>query len=83
MATKNDHAADEYLWLLRLRAEYLGDLNNLSRLGGQVLFDTAWRLGIDSEFNYHTEYLGSGMRDHLWTVMQTSCFGLLKVAKCR
>ena len=67
MSTKHQRAADEYPWLLRLRAEYLSDLNNLSRLGGQVLFDTSTRFGIDSEFNYHTENLGSGMRDHLWT----------------
>lgn len=66
MSTKFEHATDEYPWLLRLRTEYLSNLNNYSRVGGQVLFDTACRLGIDSEFNYHNER-SPQFADRLWT----------------
>lgn len=39
-------------WLVRLRGEYGGDFDDLSRAGGQVLVDSASRWGIDTEANY-------------------------------
>jgi hypothetical protein len=60
-------ADDHYSWLVRARAEYADDFNDLSRIGGQVLLDSASRWGLDTEFNYRREDLGPSLYDSLWT----------------
>lgn len=59
--------SDQYNWLLRVRAEYGHNFDDLSWLGGQVLLDTASRWGVDTEFNYRRENLRDGRLDQLWT----------------
>jgi hypothetical protein len=58
--------SDQYNWLLRTRVEYGDNFDDLSRLGGQVLLDTASRWGVDAEVNYVQERLPRGGDDHLW-----------------
>lgn len=58
---------DRYSWLLRTRVEYADDLNDMSRIGGQLLLDTASRWGIDTEANYRREELDWDDHDQLWT----------------
>lgn len=53
-------------WLLRARSEYADDFDSLSKIGGAVLLEHAFRWGIDSEFNYRREEL-AWQYDHLWT----------------
>ncbi len=53
-------------WMLRARGEYADDFDSLSRIGGSLLFDTASRWGLDSEFNNFREDL-LGSRDSLWS----------------
>ena len=60
-------ADEHYSWLLRARAEYADDFDDLSRVGGQVLLDSASRWGLDTEFNHWREDLGFGRHDSLWT----------------
>lgn len=52
--------------MLRTRGEYADDFDSLARIGGALLFDTASRWGLDSEFNHHREEL-FGERDSLCT----------------
>jgi len=59
-------ATSHRTWMLRTRGEYADDFDSLSRIGGALLFDTASRWGLDSEFNHHREEL-FGERDSLWT----------------
>ena len=61
-----DNADDPYPWLLRTRVEYVDDFDSLNRLGGQLMFDTAIRLGLDTEVNYHREVQRGGQEDSLW-----------------
>lgn len=58
--------SDRYRWLLRLRGEYATDFGDLSRAGGQLLFDTASRWGLDTEAIYLHEQLPADGRDQLW-----------------
>lgn len=58
--------SDRYAWMVRLRGEYGGDFDDLSRAGGQLLFDTASRWGMDAEANYLHEQLPVDGRDQLW-----------------
>ena len=57
---------DRYTWLLRSRFEYADNFDSIQHYGGQVLWDTALRIGLDSEFNYRRETLGAAY-DSLWT----------------
>lgn len=52
---------------VRLRGEYGDDFSGLSRGSGQLLVDTAWRWGIDSEVAYRHEAFDSAPNDALWT----------------
>ncbi len=52
--------------MVRTRGEYVSNFDELSKVGGSVLFDTALRWGLDSEFNYRREDLRSS-KDSLWT----------------
>lgn len=69
-----DAAIDEDLYspevnrhlMVRARGEYVHNFDNLSKMGGAVLFDTSSRWGFDSEFNYRREDLGV-VNDDLWT----------------
>jgi hypothetical protein len=58
--------SDRYPWLLRVGGEYGGDFDDLSRAGGQVLFDTASRWGMDAEANFLREQSPADPRDQLW-----------------
>lgn len=53
-------------WLVRLRGEYGGDFDDLSRAGGQLLVDSASRWGIDTEANYLREQSLGQQHDRLW-----------------
>jgi hypothetical protein len=67
MAQLNPSLAEEhYDWLLRTRVEYAASFNDLSRIGGQVLLDTASRWGLDTEFDYLHEDRNGGREDSLW-----------------
>lgn len=57
---------DRYTWMVRLRGEYGGDFDDVSRAGGQLLFDTASRWGVDTEANYLREQRPADRHDQLW-----------------
>jgi len=59
-------ASDRHAWLVRLRGEYGGAFDDLSRAGGQVLVDSASRWGIDTEATYLHEQATGGRSDQLW-----------------
>lgn len=62
-----DEFADEsYGWLCRGRLEYGEEFDRMSHFGGQILLDTAIRIGIDSELYYMEEDLGAAGTDHLY-----------------
>jgi hypothetical protein len=54
-------------WHIRARGEYAHDLDRLSRTGGHILFDTAWRLGFDTSFDHRQEEITAAREDQLWT----------------
>lgn len=60
-------ADEHYSWLLRARTEYADNFDGLSRIGGQVLLDSASRWGLDTEFNHWREDLALNQHDSLWT----------------
>ncbi|MBI1309989.1 hypothetical protein GC176_01690 [bacterium] len=53
-------------WHLTLRGQYGDDFSGLSHASGRVLWDSTYRLGLDSEFFYRHERLPGGS-DQLWT----------------
>ena len=53
-------------WMLRTRVDYVDDLDALSKIGGQFLFDSSIRFGIESEFNHYREDFRQGVDDELW-----------------
>ncbi|MEX0866812.1 MAG: hypothetical protein WD030_05600 [Pirellulales bacterium] len=57
---------DGYTGSLRTRFEYADDWDNLSRLGGRVLWEHTSRFGLDSSFNYLEEQTGAATIDSLW-----------------
>ncbi|MCA9264274.1 MAG: hypothetical protein KDA60_10520 [Planctomycetales bacterium] len=71
------HGSDGYLvpgfedenrhfsWLARTRLEYTAAGDSMSRIGGQLLVDTALRWGTDVSMAYHEEELMEG-RDDAW-----------------
>jgi len=67
MAIGEPWTEDRYNWLTRVRADGGTDADNLSTIGGQVLFDTATRFGVDSELNYRRESRLGRAGDDLWT----------------
>jgi hypothetical protein len=58
---------DRYGWLLRARAEYASDLDDMSRIGGQLLLDTSSRWGLDTEAHRWREDVDRDTDDELWT----------------
>ena len=59
--------SEPYNWSLRFRSEYADDFDDMSRIGGHVLYETTSRFGFDTEFNHRTQDLAGGMTDELWT----------------
>jgi hypothetical protein len=55
----------EYLknWSVRISVENGNDFNGLNRFGGQVVVDTACRIGAQTQWNYYTESMSGGRRD--------------------
>ncbi len=53
-------------WSARLSAEYAGELDDLDRVGGRLLVNTASRFGVDTEMSYLEERLPGGQTDRLW-----------------
>jgi hypothetical protein len=49
----------------RLGAEYANTFDGLERIGGNLLLQTASRLGLDAQGHYLEETLANGRRDHL------------------
>ncbi|MHC4880631.1 MAG: hypothetical protein ACYTGL_29620 [Planctomycetota bacterium] len=47
------------------RGQYGDDFSGLSNASGRLLWDSSWRLGIDTEFFYRREELSQGS-DELW-----------------
>jgi hypothetical protein len=50
-------------WALRLALEDGNDFRGLNRLGGRLSLDTAWRVGLQSNWNYLHEGLDRGGPD--------------------
>ena len=56
-----------YPWSLRLRSEYANDFDDLSRFGGNLLWESAGRFGLDTSLDYRREALDPQRIDDLWT----------------
>lgn len=65
MVGEFDSPTEGYSAHLRTRLEYADNFDDLSRIGGRVLFEHTWRLGIDSSFDLHREKLGPNNHDDL------------------
>lgn len=68
----DEESYEPYPWFLRFRGEYLDDFDDLSRIGGRLLFDTVSRFGADLEVNRWDEMGPSRppdetATDNLWT----------------
>jgi hypothetical protein len=59
-------AEEHYNWLLRTRIEYADTFDELSRIGGQVLWDTSSRWGLDAQLDYLHEDRPGNPNDQLW-----------------
>lgn len=57
---------ESYDWLVRYRTEYTETFDDLSRTGGQLLWDTSSRWGIDSQFDNLRESRDLQPDDDLW-----------------
>jgi len=55
-----------YHWLVRFRTEYTESFDDLSRTGGQLLWDTSSRWGIDTQFDNLRESRDLQPDDDLW-----------------
>jgi hypothetical protein len=53
-------------WSLRVRSEYAYDFADMQRIGGQVLWESASRFGVDATTDYRSEELGHEAHDELW-----------------
>lgn len=65
MVGEYDSPTAGYLAHLRTRFEYADNFDDLSRIGGRVLFEHTSRFGIDSSFDLHREKLGINHHDEL------------------
>jgi hypothetical protein len=52
---------------VRLRAEYLDDFRDLTRIGGLLTVETPWRAGVDTEWHYWREPGDDPGRRGFWT----------------
>jgi hypothetical protein len=50
-------------WAVRLSLEDGNDCNGLNRVGGRLDIDTAWRFGLQTNWNWFHEDLGGGRSD--------------------
>jgi hypothetical protein len=55
-----------YAWSVRGNAEYGADFEDMDWVGGRLLLDTTWRLGIESDFRNVREDITSTWQDSLW-----------------
>ena len=62
----DEFAEESYGWLFRGRLEYGDEFSTMSHFGGQILLDTAIRLGIDSELYVMEEDLGAAGTDRMY-----------------
>ena len=53
-------------WSGRFSADYGSEFNDLERITGRLVFNTASRFGLDTEMSYVQEPLPDGTHDHLW-----------------
>ncbi len=57
---------ESYDWLVRMRTEYAESFDDISRTGGQLLWDTSSRWGIDTQFDNLRESRDLQPDDDLW-----------------
>jgi hypothetical protein len=50
-------------WSVQAQIENGNDFNGLNRLGTRVAVDTAWRLGVQTNWDYYQENLANGRSD--------------------
>ena len=55
------------VWTVRARAEYGENFNDLSHIGGHLLFETTSRFGFDTELTHRREEFALATHDSLWT----------------
>ena len=65
MVGEFDAPTEGYSAHLRTRFEYADNFDDLSRIGGRVLFEHTSRFGIDSSFDLHREQLSPTSQDDL------------------
>ncbi|MDZ7617498.1 MAG: hypothetical protein U1E05_10865 [Patescibacteria group bacterium] len=53
-------------WSGRFSTDYGSEFNDVDRVSGRLLFNTASRFGLDAEANYFGEHTHRGERDRLW-----------------
>ena len=53
-------------WSAQFSADYATTFDDLSRVGGHLLVDSAWRWGVDTEMGYFQENLPHNGHDNLW-----------------
>ena len=56
-----------FSWSLQASTEYSTDFDDITRIGNRLQLDTITRFGVDAEFNYWHEFLGTQRHDSLWT----------------
>ena len=56
-----------YPWSLRIRGEYTDDFDGLQRFGGQAIWESSLRFGLDTSVDYRQESLAELSDDSLWT----------------
>jgi hypothetical protein len=59
--------AEPRMWSMRLRGDYVDDFDAMSSIGGQLLWESSQRWGIDSEVRFRQEDRGLQPTDSLWT----------------
>ena len=55
-----------YAWSVRASGEYGTNFNHLEWIGGRLLVDSRWRLGLDSDVRYLLEERPGRPSDDLW-----------------
>jgi hypothetical protein len=55
-----------YWWSVRARGEFGSGLDDLDWIGGRLLIETKSRWGVEGDFRYVLEDLGSGIHDDAW-----------------
>lgn len=55
-----------YAWAVRGHTEYGADFQDIDWIGGHVLIDSTWRVGIESDFRNVREDISQSFQDSLW-----------------